>query len=309
MISTENYTTVYYAMKWIEHLIDNFPTELTQLSEKIIKNLNNEDLQIVEISVILVAKIVNKLESCDLILDILNYLEETMKKDYNQAKSLSILKTLFSNIKGENLLNYFSKSLKGHTNKDFKTVMIQNLDLVINIEEDLHGLRTQLKDRSNTIFETLFEIWASDPISCISLCLISENYLLAHKIVTLMAYANMNVNMLIRLAQITKLIDMPHYACLRMQLLRPKKYHVSYPRYPHLIHTLKGMLMLLPQGKAFDSLKNRLECSSLIFDSKQADDKPVQDAIEPAKFVAMIVAESPSLFSSADKTLIMDSLS
>ena len=69
------------------------------------------------------------------------------------------------------------------------------------------------------------------------------------------------------------------------------------------------MLMLLPQGKAFDSLKNRLECSSLIFDSKQAEDKPFQDILEPAKFIAMIVAESPSIFSTADKALIMESLS
>ena len=86
MISTENYTTVFYAMKWIEHLIDNFPAELTKLSEKIIRNLSNDDLQIVEISVILIAKIVNKLDSCEMVADILTYLEKTSGKDYNQNK-------------------------------------------------------------------------------------------------------------------------------------------------------------------------------------------------------------------------------
>lgn len=47
-------------------------------------------------------------------------------------------------------------------------------------------------------------------------------------------------------------------------------------RYRELVMTFKGMLMLLPQGKAFDSLKNRLECCSLVFDITQANDPPEQ---------------------------------
>ncbi len=223
MITTENNASVKHAMGWIKHLIDNFPTELTQLSEKIIKNLNNEDLQIVEISVKLIAKIVNKQDSCELISDILTYLEENMRKETNQTRSLSILKTLFSHIEGEKLLTYFAKSLRGHTNKEFKINMVQNLDLVINIEEELYSLRSQLKEKSNPMFDSLFEIWCADPISCVSLCLLGEQYHVAYKVIQLMAYANMNVNMLVRLAQVTKLLDMPHYAALRMQLLRPKK--------------------------------------------------------------------------------------
>lgn len=116
-----------------------------------------------------------------------------------------------------------------------------------------------------------------------------------------MSFANMNVSMLVKLSQITKLLDMPHYASLRMQLLKPNKY-------PYLIYSLKGMLMLLPQGKAFESLKNRLECSSLIFDSRQ--DKLVEDSLKPdpnlKKYITMVVIESPTLFSSIDKDNIMN---
>jgi vacuole morphology and inheritance protein 14 len=54
--------------------------------------------------------------------------------------------------------------------------------------------------------------------------------------------------MLLQLSQLVKLIDMPHYATMRMQLLEPDEY-------PDLIRALKGLLMLLPQGKAFESLK------------------------------------------------------
>ena len=178
MISGENNTTIYYSMKWIEHLIDNFPSELTRLSEKIIKNLNNEDLKIVEISVVLLSKIVNKIDSYDLIAGILNYLEgmTAQRKESNQTRSLLILKSLFKDINGEKLLNYFAKYLKSNLKKDFKNLMVQNLDMVINIEESLHGLRNLLKDRSSKMFDTIYEVWSSDPISCISVSLLSQRY-------------------------------------------------------------------------------------------------------------------------------------
>ena len=114
----------------------------------------------------------------------------------------------------------------------------------------------------------------------------------------------MNVSMLVKLSQITKLLDMPHYASLRMQLLKPQ-------RFPFLIHSLKGMLMLLPQGKAFESLKNRLECSSLVFDSRhERKEGSMTVMADPSlkKFVSMVLAESPALFGEIDKEKVMDYL-
>lgn len=116
-----------------------------------------------------------------------------------------------------------------------------------------------------------------------------------------MSFSNMDINMLIRLSQITKLIDMPHYAALRMQLLRPKKY-------PYLIDSLKGILMLLPQGKAFDSLKSRLECSSLVFDSKNHQDSPVENKMDLNSFVNLIIKECPELFSAHDTAKLAEQL-
>jgi hypothetical protein len=52
--------------------------------------------------------------------------------------------------------------------------MIQNLDLVINVEESLFELRHNLKNKEGEMFDTLFSVWSCDPISCISLCLLSE---------------------------------------------------------------------------------------------------------------------------------------
>lgn len=65
-------------------------------------------------------------------------------------------------------------TLTGYQNTDFRALMIQNLDLVINVEESLFKLRLELKEKEGPMFDTLFPVWSCDPISCISLCLLSE---------------------------------------------------------------------------------------------------------------------------------------
>lgn len=104
-----------------------------------------------------------------------------------------------------------------------------------------------------------------------------------------------------RLSQIAKLLDMPHYSGLRMQILKPMKY-------PSLINTLKGMLMLLPQGKAFDSLKNRLECASLVLGPEPGNETPEPPIESPNVFITKILDQSPDLFQDVDKISVLAEL-
>lgn len=87
MISNNsNFQTVYYAMKWIEHLLDHFPKQLMLLSHQIIENLQHKNIQIVEISVILIAKCVNKQENYNMIAQILSFIENSLQSSDNQSK-------------------------------------------------------------------------------------------------------------------------------------------------------------------------------------------------------------------------------
>jgi hypothetical protein len=87
MISNNsNYKTVLYAMKWIEHLLDYFPNELMQLSHQIIENLQHKNIQIVEISVILIAKCVNKQENYSMVSQILTFIENSLQSSEDQSK-------------------------------------------------------------------------------------------------------------------------------------------------------------------------------------------------------------------------------
>jgi len=46
--------------------------------------------------------------------------------------------------------------------------------MVINIEENLEGLRIKLRKSDPEMLHILFKVWAVDPISTISLCLLSQ---------------------------------------------------------------------------------------------------------------------------------------
>jgi len=50
---------------------------------------------------------------------------------------------------------------------------------------------------------------------------------------------------------LVQLLESPVFLYLRLQLLEPEKY-------PFLFKSLYGLLMLLPQTKAFETLRNRL---------------------------------------------------
>jgi vacuole morphology and inheritance protein 14 len=294
------------AMQWIAHLIDNISTEVDSLPSKIIPNLKSDNLRIVESAVKLISKIINKVNTYEMVGTILS---ELQGKSYDQSKYLTVLKTLFTHVNPERLINHLAKVLQGLNPSDIRVYVTQNLDILLNIEEGLSGLRAKIQNPESVLFSSLFEIWASDPISCVSLSLLAGRYQLASQLVLLMSLTNMKVGMLVRLAQIAKLLDMPHYARLRMQLLQPQKY-------PHLILAIKGIIMLLPQGKAHDSLRSRLECSSLhhpTIDTATQTPASVgtvspQKEEEPEKYLHMVVEQNLGLFNGLDKQQVLAQL-
>jgi len=87
MISRNSNTkTIYHALKWIENLVDYFPQELNQLKAEIIDNLEHPDIEIVETSVILIAKYLNKIEDYSLLGEILTFMENASISTLDQSK-------------------------------------------------------------------------------------------------------------------------------------------------------------------------------------------------------------------------------
>lgn len=118
---------------------------------------------------------------------------------------------------------YFAENLNKSENKKFKAQMVQSLDMIINIEENLEKLRLKLRKGDKALFEELFKVWSIEPISAISLCLMSQKFKLANNIIQMLSVCQIDMDMLVHLSKIVRLIDMPHYAYMRMQLLHPTR--------------------------------------------------------------------------------------
>lgn len=144
---------------------------------------------------------------------------------------------------------------------DFRSIMVQTLSLILLTARELDELRTLLRsssepdacEESKHVFVTLFRSWCHSPVSTLGLCLIAEDYDLASSLIVLFADVDVTVGFLMQVDKLVQLIESPVFIHLRLQLLE-----VHAPYHPHLVKSLYGLLMLLPQSPAFNTLSNRL---------------------------------------------------
>jgi len=135
--------------------------------------------------------------------------------------------------------------------------MIQTLNLILLTSPELYEVRVSLKNlikknaSSRDLFTTLYRSWSHNPAAIFSLCLFAQLYEHATALVFRFEELEINVNFLVQIDTLVQLIESPVFVYLRLQLLEPEKH-------PFLFKSLYGLLMLLPQTKAFDTLKNRL---------------------------------------------------
>lgn len=107
------------------------------------------------------------------------------------------------------------------------------------------------------LFFRLFKTWSYNPISTLTLCLLSKNYKLAYNLLPRFSLIEMDTNKLIALGSLVQLIESPGFINLRIELTRQDEAS------KYLLKTLQGVLMLLPLSKSFQSLKKRLQCISI----------------------------------------------
>jgi len=146
---------------------------------------------------------------------------------------------------------------KDHT---FASLMVQTLNIILLTSPELFELRDDIKkslhstkkDEQN-LFITLFKTWCYDPIAVLSLCLMAQAYELASALVFKFINIDLTVGFLMEVDKLVQLIESPIFVNLRLQLLEPQ-------RHPFLLKTLYGLLMLLPQTRAFQLLRARLAC-------------------------------------------------
>lgn len=176
------------------------------------------------------------------------------KKDTRLLKVRAnfIMRQLCARLSPERIYRVVSQILDSCDDAPFVRMVIQILSTNLITASELSSLRKKLRSGDDGMFfNTLFKSWCQNPVSVISLCLVSENYEMAYSV--LQAYVNYELilNDLIQLDVLVQLLESPVFTRMRLQLLEQQKY-------PHLHKSLYGLLMILPQSKAFDVLNRRL---------------------------------------------------
>ena len=158
----------------------------------------------------------------------------------------------------------FAEILHSHANLPFTRKLIELLDLILLTEAALEPIRERLKccfenDDADykSFFQSLFKTWCLNPASSLNLCLLVQAYKLAYDILILLSKTPMTVEIISQLARLVQLLESPIFTHLRMQVL-------EHSKHPYLLRALYGLLMMLPQSRAYTTLDNRLRAVAMM---------------------------------------------
>jgi vacuole morphology and inheritance protein 14 len=117
-----------------------------------------------------------------------------------------------------------------------------------------------------TVFLVLFKTWTLNPVASISLSLLCEAYELCERIVNQISEVQVTVGLLMQVDKLVQLLESPIFLVTRMHLLEPSRRDA-----PFLLGTLYGLLMIMPQGTAFTTLKERLSGVVTLHQGRSSD--------------------------------------
>jgi len=174
------------------------------------------------------------------------------------AKSIySLLADILQN-KG---LDQSSAQVPEASDLEFRSIMVQTLNLILLTARELDELRLMLRaslgtgasEESTALFVSIYGCWCHNPVATLALCLVAQAYDLASSLVMHFASVDVTIGFLMQVDKLVQLIESPIFIQLRLQLLE-----VGAPHHQPLLKSLYGLLMLLPQSTAFTTLSTRL---------------------------------------------------
>ncbi|CAD8103694.1 unnamed protein product [Paramecium sonneborni] len=284
MLTDKKSNTAESALIWMKHLLEIyseslFPT-IEDILTKLIDKLADSESAIVQNIMDVLANISMHNQYFEIVIDkILMMLHKN--QDQQEKKGDQIFKKLCSLLNPQQV--YFTitaKLLEIYSDNDvlFISNTVQALTNLLISEKELQSLRNILRNlkhekdekqrqHNQEIFETLYRTFCYNSMSVITLCLLSEEYELAYNIIISFSEVEVNQYILLEIAQLINVLETPVFIFLRLQLL-------EYDSHPFLMKCLFGLMMLLPQGPAFNTLRHRLKnVSNAQIQSLQQDKK------------------------------------
>lgn len=244
-------------LDWLSLIYQKSPDEILAHNDTmfltLLNSLSNKDSRLIEKALSLLQKLCS--ESNDSYLkkfleDFLNFLG----RDSNLLKTRAnyIMRKICTSLSPERIFRVISLILNTYEDTVFVRMMIQILSTNLITAPEMFSLRKKLRSGDDPLFFTLlFKTWCVNPVSAISLGLIAENYELVYSVIQELANYELSLNDLVQLDILVQLFESSVFTRMRLQLLEQQKSQCLYK-------CLYGILMLLPQSKAFDILNRRL---------------------------------------------------
>ena len=134
-------------------------------------------------------------------------------------------------------------------------------------------------------YEKIYKIFAYNPMCLLVFCIITEYYELSWNLILNLIKIKFDDDYYIYLSEFVQLLENSQSNSIRMLLLNPQ--HNIY-----LAKTLYGILMLLPQGKAYNILSNRLYSIKGLFKyTKEFNNKLDENTIKDINYFINIFIE------------------
>ncbi|XP_044266044.1 protein VAC14 homolog isoform X2 [Tribolium madens] len=168
-----------------------------------------------------------------------------------------IIRQLCVLLNAEEIYRNLAHILLNEPNLKFTRLMVEHLNMILLTSSELYDMRNRLKElkteESCSLFCCLYETWSYNPVATVALCLLTQSYAHVCDLIRLFGNLEVTVDFLMEIDKLVQLIESPIFAYLRLELLQ-------VPCDKNLIQALYGLLMLLPQTDAFQTLKIRLGC-------------------------------------------------
>ena len=179
-------------------------------------------------------------------------------KELLEKRGSLIIRLLSVHLHAEKIFRALAPIIEKESDVEYASLVVQILNSILLTSRELFEVRQNLRDLKKPenieLFIILYRSWCHNPTATLSLCLLACMYEPGTLLINQFANLEITVSFLVEIDKLVQLLESPIFSNLRLQLLEPGKY-------PHLYKCLYGLLMLIPQSGAFETLRNRLSCA------------------------------------------------
>lgn len=249
-------------LNWLSLIYQKVPKEIMDHNDSmfltLLNSLSNKDNKLIEKALNLLQKLCSDSNN-DYLKKFLQDFMGILKRDPKLLKSRAnyIMRKICASLSPDRVFKVITTILNSNDDILFTKIFIQILSTNLITAPEMFSLRKHLRNGDDPLFfNFLFKSWCINPVSVISLGLISESYELVYYVIQELANYELKLNDLVQLDILVQLFESPVFTRMRLQLLEQQKN-------PFLYKCLYGILMILPQSKAFELLNRRLNSCNI----------------------------------------------